>query len=182
MLNGIILAAEEAESGAEGGASLLLPHLNELVPGIIAFALIFFFIWKKAGPALQQLAADRQAAIAGQIQEAEAVKLEAQSLLEDYQQQVSGAKAEANSIVEDARKSADVVKAGILAEAETEAGTIRAKAQADADGEKARALAEARTEVAGLSVALAEKVVGGSLDAEKQQALVDQYIAELEGK
>lgn len=181
MLDVLILAAEAEEAEGGGGASLLLPHLNELVPGLIAFALIFFFIWKKAGPALNQLAADRQAAIAGQIQEAEAAKLEAQSLLEDYQQQVSGATAEANSIVDDARKSADVVKAGILADAETEAGAIRAKAQADADGEKARALAEARTEVAGLSIAIAEKVVGGSLDAEKQKALVDQYIAELEG-
>ena len=180
MMNVLILAAEEAE-GAEGGSSLLLPHLNELVPGLIAFALIFFFIWKKAGPALNQLADDRQAAIAGQIKEAEAAKVEAHSLLEDYKQQVSGAKAEANAIVEDARKSADAVKAGILADAETEAGTIRAKAQADADGEKARALAEARNEVAGLSVALAEKVVGGSLDAEKQKALIDQYISELEG-
>ena len=181
MMNVLILAAEEAE-GAEGGASVLLPHLNELVPGLIAFTLIFFFIWKKAGPALNQLAADRQAAIAGQIKEAEAAKDEAHSLLKDYKQQVSGAKAEANAIVEDARKSADVVKAGIVAEANDEAAAILVKAQADADGEKARALAEARSEVAGLSVALAEKVVGGSLDAEKQKELIDQYITELEGE
>ena len=39
-MNVLILAAEEAEV-ADGGASLLLPHLNELVPGLIAFALIF---------------------------------------------------------------------------------------------------------------------------------------------
>jgi F0F1-type ATP synthase membrane subunit b/b' len=43
-------------------------------------------------------------------------------------------------------------------------------------------MAEARQEVANLTVDLAEKVVGQSLDRETQLGLVERYIAELESK
>ena len=54
------------------------------------------------------------------------------------------------------------------------------RARQEADAETARALAEARSTVANLSIDLAEKVVGRSLDRETQLALVDDYLAELE--
>ncbi len=41
-------------------------------------------------------------------------------------------------------------------------------------------LLDARQEVANLSIDLAERVVGESLDREAQMGLVDRYIAELE--
>ena len=104
----------------------------------------------------------------------------AESLLDDYKSQVAGAKSEANEIVEAARADAERVRAEVLAKAEEEAQGIRAKAAQEAEAEKSRAVQEAKAEVANLSVALAEKVVGGALDADRQRALVDQYLAELE--
>ncbi len=176
----LLLAAEEAEHVEGGGIEFLLPAPAELYTGIIAFAIVFFFMWKFAVPAMKKLMEERQAAIAGQIKEAEAAKLEAQSLLGDYKAQVAGAKGEANQIVEEARKAAEVVRAGVLAKAEEEASGIRSKARAEAEAEKARALQEARAEVANISVNLAEKVVGASLDADRQRGLVERYLAELE--
>ncbi len=174
----LLLAAEEVEGG--GGIEFLLPAPAELYTGIVAFAIVFLVMWKFAVPAMKKLMEERQAAIAGQIKEAEAAKQEAQSLLGDYKAQVAGAKAEANQIVEDARKAAEGVRADVLAKAEEEANAIRAKARTEAEAEKGRALQEARVEVANISVDLAERVVGASLTAERQQGLVEQYLAELE--
>ncbi|MDH3193329.1 MAG: F0F1 ATP synthase subunit B [Acidimicrobiia bacterium] len=174
----LILAAEEA--GGEG-IDLLIPTIPELVGGILAFAVVFVVMWKFAWPQLQELLENRQKAIAGQIQEAEAIKAEAQSLLDDYRQQVAGAKSEANQIVEAARTQADTVKADLIAKAQTEAESIVGKAREDASSEKSRAMTEARQEVANLSIDLAEKVVGNSLDRAAQQSLVDSYLANLEG-
>ena len=42
------LLAEAEESGS--GIDLLLPATSELVAGIAAFAIVFFFIWKWALP------------------------------------------------------------------------------------------------------------------------------------
>lgn len=173
----VLLAAEE-ESG--GGIDLLLPATAELIAGIIAFAVVFFFMWKWAWPAINRSLENRQQAISGQLGEAEAAKVEAQSLLDDYRAQLTDAKGEANRIVEEARAQAETVRSDLVARAETEAGQIVTKAREDAANEKARALQEARQEVADLSIDLAEKVVGENLDREAQHGLIERYLADLE--
>jgi F-type H+-transporting ATPase subunit b len=175
----VIQAAEEAEGG---GMDLLLPPLPELVTGIIAFVLVFGFIWKKAGPALNRLLEDRQRAISGQLAEAEKAKVEAESLLNDYRAQLSEAKEKGNEVIEEARTQAEQMKADIIARAEAQVAEIVAKARDDAQNERTRALADARRDVANLSIDLAERVVGENLDHDAQLGLVERYIAELERK
>ena len=180
MLNAatsVLLAAEE-ESG--GGIDLLLPATSELIAGIIAFAVVFFFVWKWAWPAINRSLETRQQAIGGQLKEAEATKLEAKSLLDDYRAQMADAKAEAGRIVDEARAQAETVRTDLVAKAEAEAGQIVGKAREDAANEKARALQDARQEVADLSIDLAEKVVGENLDRAAQQGLIERYLADLE--
>lgn len=174
-----ILAASE---GGEGGsaADLLLPAWPELVAGIIAFAILFFFVWRWVWPSLDKMIETRQAAIAGEISAAEEAKTEAESLRKDYQEQLAESRGEANKIVEDARQQAEQLRADIVAKAEAEAEQIRAKAREDAAGEKSRALAEAKSQVGDLSVDLASKIVGESLDQNAHQALIDRYLADLE--
>lgn len=175
----LILAAEE---GAEesSGLDLLLPATPELIAGIIAFAIVFFFIWRWAVPAINRSLEDRQKAIGGQLADAEKAKAEAESLLADYRAQLAETRTKENEIIEAARAEAETLKADIVARANAEAEQIVAKARQDADAERSRVMADARTDVANLSIDLAEKVIGGSLDRQAQLGLVDRYIAELE--
>jgi F-type H+-transporting ATPase subunit b len=177
MLN-VILAAEESEGG--GGADLLLPATPELIAGIIAFGIVFFFIWRWAVPAINKSLEERQRAIGGQLQEAEKTKAEADGLLADYRAQIAEAKAKQNEMIDEARAEAEQVKADIIAKANAEAEQIVARARQDADTERARVLSDARSDVANLSIDLAERVVGGSLDRETQMGLVERYIQDLE--
>lgn len=176
----LLIAAEEAEEGGSGGLDILLPPLNELIAGIIAFAIVFFFMWRFAVPGINRMLEQRQAAIAGQIEDAEKAKREAESLLADYRSQLNNAKAEGNRIVEEARQQGEQLKADIVAKAEADAEQIRAKAREEAAGEKARALAEAKSQVGDISVDLAGKIVGESLDEQAHRALIDRYLADLE--
>ncbi|MDH4118402.1 MAG: F0F1 ATP synthase subunit B [Acidimicrobiia bacterium] len=175
----LILAAEE-EGGGSSGLDLLLPATPELIAGIIAFAIVFFFVWKWAVPALNRSLEERQKAIGGQIKEAEAAKAEAESLLNDYKAQLAELKAGQAEAIEAARSEGEAMKADILAKANAEAESIVSKAREDAAAEKGRVLADARSEVANLSIDLAERVVAQSLDRETQLGLVERYIAELE--
>lgn len=177
-LSTVLLAAEEAEE--TGNIGLVLPEPYELVAGIIAFGIVFFFVWKWAFPAIDKLLEDRQRAIKGQMEDAEAAKAEAQSLLDDYRKQLAEAKAEAAGIINEAREAAEAMKADILAKAQTESAAIGTKARADAATERDRALASARVEVANLSIDLAERVVGENLDRAAQLGLVERYLADLE--
>jgi F-type H+-transporting ATPase subunit b len=171
-----------AQAPAEGGsnASLVLPETNELIAGIVAFAIVFFFVWKWALPAINRTLEARQQAISARLAEAEKAKLEAESLRSDYERQVADARAKGNQIIEEARKTADQLKNDLSVRAKAEADAILAKAREEAAAEVGRALAEARQDVANLSIDLAEKVVGKNLDREAQLGLVEQYIAELE--
>jgi F-type H+-transporting ATPase subunit b len=175
-----IVAQEEAESTSN--VSLVLPETNELIAGIVAFAIVFFFVWKWALPAINRTLEARQQAIVGRLEEAEKAKTDAEKLRSDYERQVAEARARGNEIIEEARKTAEQVKNDTLQRAQAEAEGIISKAREEAGAEKARAMAEARQEVANLTVDLAEKVVGQTLDRETQLGLVERYIAELESK
>lgn len=172
-----IIAAEEEPEGID----LILPETKELIAGVIAFAIVFLFVWLWAWPALQEMLENRQKAITGQLEEAEKVKGEAESLLADYQAQVAGAKEEANQIIDEARTTADSMKTEIVARAEAEAASVMDKTRTDVAAERARAAAALQSDVASLSLDMAEKVVAGSIDREAQAALVERYLDELGG-
>ena len=175
----LLRLAEDEVAKESSGIDLLLPETSELIAGFIAFSIIFVFVWKWVLPAANKVLAARQEAITGQLQEAEAAKQEAGSLLEDYKKQLSQAKHEANTSVEDARQAADALRTDLVSRAESEAESIRDKARADAGAEMERAATQVRDQVATLSLELAQKVVAESVDESAQQALVDRYIEDL---
>ncbi|MCJ7779260.1 MAG: F0F1 ATP synthase subunit B, partial [Acidimicrobiia bacterium] len=158
MLTQVMFLLQEAEQISvvpeeePSGIQLLLPHPDELVAGLIAFVIVFFFVWKWAVPSLNKTLEARQQAIRSDYEAAEAAKVEAQSLLGDYQEQLAGAKNEAAGIVDEARTAGDQVKADILARAETEAEKIKERAQGDIAGERERISGDLRRQVADLSI------------------------------
>ncbi len=178
-----VLLAQEAEPISEesGGVGLLLPAAEELIAGIIAFSIVFYFIWKWAIPALNKTLEARQAVIAAELESAEKAKVEAESLLTDYRTQVAGAKAEAAKIVADARDAGEAVKADIVTRAEGEAEQIKSRAGDEIAQERDRVASDLRRQVADLSIDVAKKVVGASIDVDGQRDLVDRYIDELGG-
>jgi F-type H+-transporting ATPase subunit b len=174
----IFIAQEEAETTSN--VSLVLPETAELIAGIIAFAIVFFFTWRWAMPTIKKTLEARQEAVAGELAGAEKAKVEAESLVSDYKSQLAEAKTDANRIIEEAREAAESMRSDIVAKAEDEANQVLAKARTEAEAEKSRALAEARSQVGEISVDLAEKIVGESLDADAHSDLVERYLAELE--
>ena len=180
----LVLATDETENApheATGNDMLLPPDVNEIIVGVIAFVVVFGFIWKVAAPALNEMLENRQKAVKADLEAAQAEKAEAAALKEDYAAQLSGAREEATRIVEEARQAGESARADIVARAESEAEGIKTRAAAELDAEKERAMGTMRREVAGLSLDVAEKLVGRNLDRQGQQSLVDRFIDELGG-
>jgi len=173
------LAAAAEEEGS--GADLILPDLAELVAGIVAFLIVFGFVWFKGRHWIARALTARQQAISGRLTEAETAKVEAETLLAERRKEVAGARDEANRIVEEGRRSAEAVRAEILAKAKTEADELARRSREAIEADRERASGQMRDLVAVLSLELAQKVVSGSVDAGAQRALVDRYIDELEG-
>jgi F-type H+-transporting ATPase subunit b len=175
-----LFAFAEAEEGSSG-IDLVLPDTAELVAGIVAFTIVFGFVWFKGRHWIARLLTARQQAISGKLIEAESAKVEAETLLAERRKEVAGARDEANRIVEEGRRSAEAVRAEILAKARTEADEMARRSREAVEADRERAGEQMRDLVAVLSLELAQKVVAGSVDAGAQKALVDRYIDELEG-
>jgi F-type H+-transporting ATPase subunit b len=157
----------------------LMPETSEIVWGAIAFFLVLGFLAKFALPAAKKAMDARTAKIAGDLKAADEAKATAEAEAAKYRASIGDAKGEGAQIVEAARTQAETVRKDILARAEAEAADIRTKAAADADAQGDRVKLELQSHVRGLSIDLAEKVVGKNLDRATNEALVDQYISQL---
>ena len=63
-----VLATEEGgETG--GGLSLIVPPASELIAGVIAFLIVFWFVGRRAMPMINRTLEARQQAITGQLTE-----------------------------------------------------------------------------------------------------------------
>jgi F-type H+-transporting ATPase subunit b len=158
------------------GIDLILPATAELVWGIICFAVVAFLLIRFAFPRIRETIEARERAIQGSHEEAEKARDEAKGLLDDYKQQLAEARSEANRIIEEGRQSAEQVRKDLVAKAETDAEGIVARARDQIQQERQRTIQELQTQIGAMSIELAEKVVGRSLDGSTQRELVDAYI------
>ena len=151
IANLVQLAAEEEQNP-------LIPPGPELLVGTIAFAIVFFFFWKKLLPNINKVLEERREAIEGGIEKAEAAQVEAQSVLEQYKAQMRA---------EGQRQREEIVAAG--------------HAQIEAD--RKAASSALRQDVGKLATDLAGKLVGESLeDHARQSRTIDRFLDDLEEK
>ena len=173
------LAYVLAQEAAEHEQSPILPASNELIWGTIAFLILLFLMYRTVFPSVNKAFADRRANIEGKLEQAERDRAEASQLLEQYRRRLREAEDETQRILEEARANADRVRRDLLARAEADAGRELDRARQVIRAERDQAIRQLRGEVGTLAVELATRVVGDSLDRERQLRLVDQYIDEL---
>jgi len=90
---------------------------------------------------------------------------------------LADAQTKAAEIVREATGRAEVAVREVHAAAEAEAAKTRAGALADFEQERTRILGELRGQVAALSIAAAQKLIGASLDEQRQRALLQEFFS-----
>ncbi|WP_265566634.1 F0F1 ATP synthase subunit B [Streptomyces hygroscopicus] len=169
------LAAEEENP--------LIPPGPELVIGLIAFAIVFFFLSKKLLPNINKVLEERRAAIEGGIEEAEAMKVEAQSVLEQYKAQLAEARHEAARLRQEAQEQGAALIAEMRAEGQRQREEIIAAGHAQIEADRKVAAQALRQEIGRLSSELAGKLIGEALeDHNRQSRVIDRFLDELEEK
>ena len=159
----------------------VLPHMGELIFGLIAIAILYVIVQKKVVPNLEKAYADRTAAIEGGMHKAEEAQQQAQAALEQYKAQLAEARAEASRIRQEAQAQGAAIIADLRTQAQTEANRIAEAAQKQIEAERQQAVVSLRAEVGRLSIDLASRIVGESLhDEARQTGIVDRFLAELE--
>ncbi|AQR73880.1 hypothetical protein [Sphingomonas sp. LM7] len=140
---------------------------------------ILILIWKKV-PSLITRGLDNQiAAIRTRLDEAKALRAEAEALRDEYARKIAGAEAQAQAMLVHAEEEAKAV----LAKAESDAAELtarRAKMAEDKIAAAERAAIQAvRTKAAEAATRAAAAIIADKHNAEADKPLVDQTIAGL---
>lgn len=146
-----------------------------LIAIFVLFLLLSYLLFEPARKLIKQ----RQEYIQGQLDEAAKVGEEADMRKEEYEKKISGIKEEADRMLEESRRKAQKREKEIVGEANDEAARIRARAEKEIELEQSRAKDEVKEQIVEVATLMAGKFIDGSLDEEKQAAMIDETLEKL---
>ena len=144
-----------------------------------SFLLLIFLVKKFAWGNITSILDARAEKITNDIDEAEAARKKAEELAAKREAGLAGSRQEATTILETAKETAEKNKAHILSEANQEALRLKEKAQLEISQNKEEAMNSIKGDVADLTVNLAGKLLSQQLDTEGHRQLIDRYLNEL---
>ena len=140
---------------------------------VLFFAILYTFALKPVTKMLNE----RRERIEQGLKDAEQARRDRESAEAERVTALAEARREANDILVRAQKVAQETRDADIAATREELERMRVRAAADIEAEKQRAIGELRGEVADLALAAAGRVVGESLDGERQRRLVQEFLA-----
>jgi F-type H+-transporting ATPase subunit b len=159
--------------------------LISVTPGLMIWTIVCFLIalWvlkRYAFGPIQKLIDDRRDAIRRSIEAADEARDEAQRLLEEHRKLIAEARGQGEAILAEARKTRESMEHRMREETEAERQRRLDETRKEIAAETARALEQIRAEVANLTLEAASRVVGRTLDAKRDRALIEEAIAGLD--
>ena len=159
--------------------------LFRIDPGVviwtwIAFILVLIVLGKSTWKIIIKGLNARAEKIQDDLKEAEKIRETAKKSLAAYREQIDNAKSEANSIIENARVEAGRVRETIIREAREEAEANKNKTMLEIDREKEEVTNDMRKQAVDIAVVMAEKILKRNITKEDNQALIDEFINNVE--
>ena len=177
----VVFGLAAAPAFAASGPFVSLQNTNFVV--LLAF-LVFVgvLIYFKVPGMVGGLLVKRAAAIRGELDEARALREEAQALLASYERKQKDVQAQADRIVATARDEA--AKAAVLAKDEIRASVARRLASAEDQiaSAQAAAIRDVRDRAITVAVRAAQDVIAAQMTAAQGNKLIDDAISEVEAK
>jgi F-type H+-transporting ATPase subunit b len=153
-------------------ATLIAQMLNFLV----LVVLLRIFAYK---PIVKMLK-EREERIAGSIKKADDDAAAAEATLKQYQDQLAGARIKAQEIIDKAEKRTREDHEASMQTTKAEIDQMKHAAQQEIQRERALAVEKLKGQVAALSIAAAEKIVSKNIDAAENEALIKEFIDQLD--
>lgn len=152
-------------------------NLGYLLVQIFNFAIIFVVLRAWVYKPILGLLENRRLSIAQGLEDARIAAEARENAEKDAAKIISEAQVKAGQIVREATERAEASGREIKAQADADAVKARDAAVAEVQQEKERMLSDLRGQVAALAVAVAQKLIGESLDDKRQHALIDEFFS-----
>ncbi len=156
-------------------------ELKFLLTNAVGFLLLVFILRKLAWSNLLGAIDARREAIRREIEAAEALRAEAERQRADYDARLAKIEAEARAKLQEAVADGQRIAAEIKEQTRQEAADMIAKAEERIRLEHAQALIALRDDVVRLTMTATEKVVRESMDGERHERMIRDFLKEIEG-
>ena len=133
------------------------------------------FAWKPIMAALDA----REAGIQKNIDEARKQREEAEALLASHREQLSDARVQAQALIAEGRAAAETLRKSLEEKAREESRNMLENARREIERERKAAVDSVRRESVDVAIAVASKLLGERLDADRDRRLAMAYVDEL---
>ena len=156
-----------------------LIDIRQVVTQVVGFLLLVWLLRQFAWAPVLKLLEERRQKIAGEFQEAERRKGEADQLRVKSEQEVKTIDAQARQKLQEAVADGQRVAGEIKTQANQEAAARLARSQDEIEREREKAKELLKQQVIALSMRSAEKILRQKLDEKQQRQLVSEFIDEV---
>ena len=179
----MISVAQAAEKTSAAGeetlfAGTILQSMAAIISFLILLAILYKFAW---GPILSGLQ-DREGKIKGDLEAAEKASKDAQAALAEYQTKLAQAQESSRKIIEEGRNEAQRLSAQLKDQTLADIKQIKEKSVRDIEAAKQQAITELYTEAAALGTQIAGRILKRELNAQDQQDIVEESLAQLKAQ
>ncbi|CAA9232373.1 MAG: ATP synthase F0 sector subunit b [uncultured Actinomycetospora sp.] len=158
-----------------------LPHVAEIIVGLVAFSLLVYVVYRYAWPNFVTSHDDTKKQIESGIAKAEAMEADAKAQLARNRERLAGVDGETARIRDDARADAERIGQDMDRRAREEADRVVAQGRQQVEASRSRTVSDLRAETGRRSVELARRIVEASLSDESSKAAsVDRFLDELD--
>ena len=147
---------------------------------IVCFLIALFVLKRYAFGPIQKMIDARRDQIRQSIDEADNAREQARALLEEHRSLMNEARGQAEQIIAEARKTRESMEQRMREETEADRQRRLEETRKEIAAETARALQQIRAAVAELTVEAASRVVGRTLDSDRDRELIAEAIGSLD--
>jgi F-type H+-transporting ATPase subunit b len=162
------------------GSFLITPNVGIMIWTIVVFAISYYILRRTVFPRIGEALDQRAKKIGGDIDAAEQIRQEANTVLDEYRERLAEARGQADEIVQRARQTAESHEHEGKERGQELIADAAKRAEREIQAATDRAIDDIRQEVADLTVIATEKVTRKSLSEADQRRLVEQALGELD--
>jgi F-type H+-transporting ATPase subunit b len=172
-------AATEVSEAAAPSGDLLTPVGGLMFWTLVTFVILFAILGKLVFPKITAAVEAREKALEEAIEGAKADREAAARALAEQLRQIEAARLEAQKIIVEGRQVGDKLRADMVEETHRQQQAMLERARQEIETEKGNAIAALRHEAIELAIAGASKVIEKNLDDQANRKIVETFLSSI---
>ena len=165
-------------AGAEEGAGLTI-NFFWIIVSAVNFIIFFLIVYRVVLIPVGGMLSDRRERIEQGLKDADAARRDREAAADQRQGIIAEARREASDIVARGQRVSDEAREKGVTDTQAEIERMRERAVTEIDAERQRALTDVRAQVAELALMAAGKVVGETMNDDREKRLVDEFLTQV---